>query len=99
MFVVPPSGGFRPQPPEGGTTNIKFLISRSSQNLLHDIAMHIRKAIVPPTEAIRQSRVVKPHQVQDRGVQVVNVDLLLDRVPTELVRGTISHATLDAAPC
>ena len=40
---------------------------------------------------------VEAQQVQDGGVQVVDVDLVLDGVPAEVVGGSESHAALDAA--
>ena len=38
---------------------------------------------------------VQSHQVQQRGVQVVNVDLILDGVPAELIGGAVDQAALE----
>ena len=40
---------------------------------------------------------VEAHQVQDRGVQVVDVDPVLDGLQAELVGRAVDHAALDAA--
>ena len=40
---------------------------------------------------------VRAHKVQDRRVQVVDVDLVLDRREAELVGRAVGHAALDAA--
>ena len=47
--------------------------------------MHVRQAEVAPGVAVRQLLVVEAQQVQDRRLQVVDVDLLLDRLEAELV--------------
>ena len=53
-------------------------VLQSRQQFVDQIARHIRQPIVPPRVAVRQLRVVQPHQVQDRGVEVVDVERLLD---------------------
>src|SRR5690606_3087677 len=47
------------------------------QNVLHHLAMHIGQAEVAPLEFERQPRVIDPQQMQDRRLQVVNVDRIL----------------------
>src|ERR1700722_20866448 len=46
----------------------------SRKNVGHHFAEHIREAIVPALELVRQFLVVETEQVQDRRLQVVNVD-------------------------
>lgn len=49
-------------------------VSPSRQDLPYHIPMHIGQPIVPPAEAKRQAFVIESHEMQDRGVQVVDVD-------------------------
>ena len=46
----------------------------------------------------QQLFMIQPHQVEDRGVQVVYVDAVLDRVDAEIVGLTDDLAPLDPAP-
>ena len=57
----------------------------SRQQPLDDLAVHVGQAEVAALEAVGQLGVVEAQQVQDRGVQVVDVDLVLDDVEAELV--------------
>ena len=58
----------------------------SRQQLLDDVAMNAGQPHVEALRAERQLRVVEAEQVQQRGVQVVDVDLVLDGVEPEVVR-------------
>ena len=69
----------------------------SRENRLHHLPMHIGQPEVAPGVAVRQLRVVEAEQVQDRRVQIMHVDLLLDGLVAELVGGAINRAALDAA--
>src|SRR5437868_6366065 len=64
---------------------------------LHHLAIHVREAVVASAEEVGELRVVDAHEVEDRGVEVMDVDLVLDRVPAELVRGAVDLAAFDAA--
>ena len=55
------------------------------QNLPHHAAVDVGQAIVPAAVAVGQPLVVQPQRVQDRGVQVVDVHLVLYGVPAEVV--------------
>ena len=57
----------------------------------------VGQAEVAALEAVGQLRVVEAEQVQHRGVQVVDVDLVLDDVEAELVGLAERDARLDAA--
>src|SRR5690348_15000589 len=52
---------------------------------------------MPSAVEIGQFLVVEAEQVQDGGVQVVDVDLVLDRGIAELIGGTVYLPALDAA--
>src|SRR5262249_7088770 len=66
-------------------------------DLLDYISVDVGEPIVPAAEAVGQLFGVDAQQMQNGGVQVVDVDLLLGRVPAELVGGAMGHAAPDAA--
>src|SRR5512144_2374883 len=72
--------------------------SCSRQQLLHNLAAHIRKAEVPSLELVSQAGVIQAEQMQNRGLQVVNVNLVLNDVVSEFISGTQRDALLDAGP-
>jgi len=55
--------------------------------------VHIGQPEVAAAEAEREPLVVNAHQVQDRGVQIVNMHPVLDGRETEFVRGPVPHPT------
>ena len=57
------------------------------QNLLHHAPRHVGQAEVAAGVAERQLLVVQPQQVQDRGVEVVDVDGVLGDVDAVVVGG------------
>jgi hypothetical protein len=58
------------------------------------VPLHICESEVPPRVAVRELLVIQPEQVQDRGVEVVDV---LRRVEAEVVGGTIARSGFGAA--
>src|SRR2546421_508031 len=69
----------------------------SGDDVLDDLAGDIGQAEVTALKAIRQFLVVEAEQVQDRRLQVVDVDRLVDGVETQLVRSSVGKASLCAA--
>ena len=61
------------------------------------LPVHVGQAEVAALEAVGQPLVVDAEQVQHRGVQVVDVDDVLDGVVAELVGRAVGDAALDAA--
>ena len=59
--------------------------------------MHVRQSEVAAGVAIGKSFVVESEQVQDGGVQVVDVNLVFDGREAELVRCTMNIAAACAA--
>ena len=59
--------------------------------------MHIGQSIVAAAEAERQSFMIESHQMQHRGVQVVNVNFVIDRVPAKFVCRSMNHAATHTA--
>ena len=71
-----------------GTQKCRFggdILHALRQQLLHHFAVHVGQAEVAALEAVGQPGVVEAQQVQDRGVQVVDVDAIFDGVEAELV--------------
>ena len=64
------------------------------QDVVDDVAVDIGQPEVAAAVAISQTLVVESDQVQNRGVQVMDVDLVLGDVKAELVGGTISCSRL-----
>src|SRR5438128_9612103 len=60
------------------------MLPASGKNLFHDFSFHVGQAEISALEAKRQLRVIETEQVQDRGVQVVDVDFVLHDVETQL---------------
>ena len=59
--------------------------------------MHVGQPEVAAGVAVGELLVVEAEEVQDRGVQVVDVDLLLDRLEAEFVGGAVDVAAAHAA--
>ena len=64
----------------------------SGQNRADHFAAHVGQPEVAALEAVGQPRVVDAQQVQDRGVQVVDVDRVLDGGVAELVGLAVGDA-------
>ena len=60
-------------------------------------AVHVGQAEVAAGVAVGQPLVIEAQQVQDRRVQVVDVDLVLDGVVAVVVGRAVAEAALDAA--
>src|SRR5262249_12304423 len=73
--------------------------SQLREDRLDDLAGDVGEAEVAALEAIDQAPVVDAEEGEDGGVQVVDVDDLLDRGVAELVGGTVVDAALDPPAC
>src|SRR5439155_26702496 len=71
----------------------------SGKNSVNHFAENIRQPHVAARKAEREFRVVQAQQVQHRGMQVMDVDFVLDGFVAVFVSGAIKGATLDAAAC
>ena len=58
--------------------------------------MHVGQAEVAAGVAVGQAFVVEAQQVQQRGVQVVDADAVLDGAETEFVSRAVGQAPFDA---
>src|SRR5205823_4674017 len=73
------------------------LACRSSEQVGHNVAADVGEPEVAALEPVRQLGVVDPQAVQHGGVQVVDVDGVLDDVVPEVVGLAVGDAGLDAA--
>ena len=64
---------------------------------MHYVAVDVGQAEVAAGVTVGQPRVVEAQAVQHRGVQVVDVDRLLDGAEAELVGRAVNVAAVDAA--
>ena len=63
---------------------------------MNNMTMHIRQTEVAAGVAECEAFVVEAQQMQNRGMQVVHVNSLFDRIPAEFISGTVYIAALDA---
>src|SRR5690606_35338680 len=67
--------------------------------LLHRVSMHIGEAEIATRMTEGQLREIEPEQVQNRCVQVVNVNGFFHGFETEFIRRTMDVAAAHAATC
>src|SRR4051794_40740404 len=60
-----------------------------------DLARDVGQPVVAAAVSVRQALVVEAHEVEYGGVEVVDVDLVLDGVPAELVGGAVDDPAPD----
>ena len=80
-----------------GTGQVAIERLESSDDRLDDLARDVREAESPAVVAVRQPLVIDPEQVQDRRVQVVDVDGVDGGRVADLVGCAVTDAALDAA--
>src|SRR5262249_24293559 len=73
----------------------KCLNRLCADQFVDDLAFDVRQTEVPTAVAIREFGMVDSHQMEDRGMQVVNVDGLIDDLEAKLVGGTVNISALD----
>ena len=64
---------------------------------MNDRSGDVCEAEVAAAGAVGELGVVDTHEVEDGGVDIVDVDGLVDDLPAEVVGGAVGHAALDAA--
>jgi hypothetical protein len=57
------------------------------------MSMNIRQTVIAASVPMIQTRVVDPHQVQDRGMKVVYVNRLVDGTHAVFVGGALNVAS------
>jgi len=63
--------------------------SRLSQHVRDDAAMHVGQSEISASMAVGKFFVVEAHQVEDRGVEIMDVDRFLGGFPAEFVGGAV----------
>src|SRR5262245_25875509 len=74
-----------------------MLAVRLSNNRMNHIAVDVGEAEVAAGVAIGQARVVESHQMQDRRVQVVDMDPVFGGAEAKVIGGAIGKAAANAA--
>ena len=72
-------------------------LNRPFKQLCGDVAEDVGQPEVTTRMAERQSLVVKPECVQQRGMEVVHVHGILDGMKSEVIRRSISETTFDSS--
>src|ERR1019366_7334498 len=73
------SSGIRGCIPEWVGQASLAVVAMSGNQFVHHFTAHVGEAKIPAGVAVGQPGVIETEQVQNRGVQVVDVDLLFDR--------------------
>ncbi len=82
-----PAGARWPTRPGSARSDGQFdVVGRSGEQSLDDLAVHVGQPEVAALEAIGQPGVVEAQQMQQRRVQVVDVNLVLDDLETRARR-------------
>ena len=81
---------------------LEEVVQRAPQRVLlpdgpHDFTMNVGQAIVASLKAIRQPLMVDSQQMQQRGLQIMNVDTVFDGVVTQIIGLADRHAPLHAS--
>ena len=64
---------------------------------MHDFSVNISQAIVAALKSVRQSFVIHSQQMQDRGMQIVDMDLALGGPEAQFIGRAVNVAGLDSA--
>ena len=73
------------------------MLGSRAQNIIDHLAVHVREAEVSALEHVSEPFVVDAELREDRGLQVVNMHLVLDDVESEIVGLAVGEAGLGAA--
>ena len=65
--------------------------------VVDDVAVDVGEAVIPAGVAVGELLVVEAHEVEDRGIHVVDVDAVLDGREPELVGGAVAKTFLHPA--
>src|SRR5262245_52876533 len=67
------------------------------ENLVHDLAVHVRQPIIAALKTEGELLVIEPETMHQRGMQIVHVHFVLGHVKPEFVRLANRDAGPDAA--
>ncbi len=70
--------------PQGlpGTLMGRLRARASRDDVFHDVAVHIGEAEIPPLTSKREPFVIETEEMENRRVEIMNMDRLLGRVET-----------------
>src|SRR6185295_490177 len=68
-----------------------------NEQRFYNLTMHIGQTKIATLKSVSQLRVIQAEQMQNRRVQIVDVDFVFDRVKTEFVRLPVGDARFDSA--
>src|SRR4051812_20973020 len=76
---------------------MKIRDATSGEDVCHHAAVHVGEAEIAALEAVGEPLVVEAELVEERGVEIVDVDGVFDGVEAEVVGAAVAQAGLDAA--
>ena len=76
-----------------------MISGRLREDFLHDVAVDVGEAKVPTLEAGGELGVIEAELVKDGGVEVVNVDLVLDGIEAEFIGLAVVDSALNSTAC
>ena len=74
------------------------VVGGSGQQVLHNVSMDVGEAKIASGVSKGKSGMVEAEEVQNGGLHVVDVNLVLHHVKAEVVRPAVTEAALDSAP-
>ena len=77
--------------------NSSSLGLRLRENRFHHPPVNIGQAKIPAGVPVCELFVVESEQMQQRRVQIVDVNVVFDRLESEFIRGAVNRAAFDAA--
>ena len=66
------------------------------RNLLHDVPVHVGEPEISARVAEGQRLVIEAHEMENRGVEIVDVDGILHDVDSQFVGHPVGHSAFDA---
>src|SRR5437867_3193064 len=94
-----PSSAISPAPAYERTQELSLFPVTEFRSLsddpFHHTPFHVRQAEVAAAIPVCQFLMIEPEQMQNRGLQIVHVDRLVDNLETEFIRLPVSQACFD----
>lgn len=66
---------------------------------MNHVSMHIGKAEIPSLMPERQLLMIDSQTMENRGIQVMNMDRFVDHIVAEIIRFAVDNPRFDASPC
>src|SRR5690242_10738784 len=78
---------------------LKKLSKRSSQQIAHDMSVHIRQSKIAAGVAIGKLLVIEAQRVEQRRVQIVDMHSILGSSESEFVGRSVDDTLLESSAC